>query len=284
MQVHIWQQFSSNHSSFFHVVGAFYSTDAANLALATLHDLAQFADTELQQTYTDPTANKRLEDRYHIQLHHQGIDYRDVVLAVEGLTILDKIIELDNSGFDTWNNGDPFYSLFEKLSGLVGGMWEDNHGKVVWLGWRFRLQCQAPGEQVAQHIQQQLAAYWRNPDDVEPPWWEYHLLFAASRFFKQEQLEVLSDRFEREMALTIKVRRGKPRATFHIRQSQLSKMKVTGRLKVAGSELFFHDIFCGVFGLALLITYLEQQGCTHIKYWMYIAELGMPRLPWLKKT
>lgn len=174
MRVTIWQQFSSNHSSFFTVVGEFQSPEAAQQATNELRRIIQSvvdwyaAHPEHEEKwihdYWPPTPAEyeiaaqysvRLDDEYGMDWIGAETDPQSVVTTMDCLVFLAHPI-------DTWNGGHPFDWIIEKLGGRgfidgwhdVGPYWEEQSTHIL-----INFVCNAPNPVAAQNIAQELSDY-----------------------------------------------------------------------------------------------------------------------------
>ena len=128
MKVSIWQQFSSNHSAAFTIIGRFETTEQAQQAEATLRDMFQQiqdwigkhpTDAAHHQTHWDtpsPVENK-LNAPYQIDWIPSLMEW--FVNRYEDGRIHDALGRYDNFIFlgesNTWSGGSPLHELLPKL-------------------------------------------------------------------------------------------------------------------------------------------------------------------------
>jgi hypothetical protein len=134
MKLMLWQQFSSNHSGSFAIVGLFDTTEQAEQATAAARDIlrriSEYWETlegDEREAILQKVMNggrTPVEDRLYRELGvkwdggSDWIPYFTTEEVVEAASI-NQINVSVGCLLDTWNGGEVFQRLFEKLGGLV---------------------------------------------------------------------------------------------------------------------------------------------------------------------
>jgi hypothetical protein len=120
MKVTLWQQFSSNHSNGFSVVGVFETVEDAQKAKARIQklidDVTDWHNNNPPSGISEPE-RKILKD-FKIEWDERPYIDRNT----QDLAIYDNIVEI-TSASDSWVRMRPFELLLQKLGADVGG-WE----------------------------------------------------------------------------------------------------------------------------------------------------------------
>ena len=228
MRVSIWQQFSSNHSGWFTVVGTLESAEKANTAAAKLseiiqaiHEWHQQHPGHVDQGNVDPIPPEVEFARQYGVKWDMAVDWFDEKSPVSVLD--DNVVVLDVS--DTWSYPLPFLGILKQLGGSVVysfGMDEP------FAEFRVKLTCTAPDETVASDLATRILAYLPEPWEQRTPWYPDDLNYD----------EIAADAVGAE-----------------------------GTLRQLGQALAFELHFFEIAkGLPALIQYLQSQGCTGIEY------------------
>lgn len=159
MRLSLWQQFSSNHSAHFTVVGVFETLDEAQKAVVELHQIFETIEKwhrenpEKSDAWYQASQNagwvgmaseieSALGQQYHVQWR-DGIDW----YAQPNINIvLDHIVLLTPRG-QTYGGPQPFEQVIESLGGIgmmVGDDMSNIFGEIL-----FDVSCDAPNEAVA---------------------------------------------------------------------------------------------------------------------------------------
>lgn len=160
MKVTIWQQFNSNNSSSFTIVGEFRSRQDAEHAATELHKIFQMLsewhkihEAEMEDWWAsgDWIEEPSLLER---ELGHQyGIEWKNAIDWFDNYkieTVLDRFLYVTYADFSPDGSGKPVDKLMEALGGK--GYLESNvYGTpVAWI--LFNLTCIAPDETKAYYI------------------------------------------------------------------------------------------------------------------------------------
>lgn len=235
MRISIWQQFSSNHSASFMIIGTFETPEkAAQVAeefrsfLRAVAGYWQQLDPKQRQIQTmwrDITpVESALSQKYDLTLEH-GLDWlpADPDKAEKAVVLYNSSVFVENIG-NTYIGSEPFETLLRKFGAQVAGWREKGDGCPS-----VRLTCDAPDEIVAQRIL----------DAVEP---EY-MTGPKGRTS------------EKPIALVI---------------SDVLRVDEDSQFLREGTKLTFEMINFGIFtdeflsDLSKIIDFLTGQGCTHI--------------------
>jgi hypothetical protein len=151
MKLTIWQQFSSNHSGFFWIVGEFPSYEDAKVAQAKIQELLHSIE-EWRLNNVDALSKyegkllppeKRAAKKYSVEwpqpLDKEGCS----VNVVHNLLFSTKSSE-------TWMTMQPIRGLIEYFGGKTIGFDIDNHSG--WRDWLIRFNCDCPDEATAQQL------------------------------------------------------------------------------------------------------------------------------------
>ncbi len=245
MRISIWQEFSSNHSARFTVVGVFESAERASRAAAELMDVVK----TIIEWYARPENADALEgwresgdqppsppevqfaQRYGVEWSDRSLDWlwlddrgNGPVRAYENLVFV--------NGTESWLGSRPADALVEKLGGqalvdgsiIVYGEETDLWGEIS-----VTLTCTAPDETAAQAISDEVMAYvdlvkQDHNRMFDTPWSGYHTRFSISSFD--------------------------------------GSVRRDGRKLIFERASFFHIAD----GLPALMAYLKDKGCTDIQY------------------
>jgi hypothetical protein len=242
MRLSVWQQFSSNHSARFTVVGQFETAEAARKAAEELNQIL----TTITNWYEDP-ANAdalaeleggdelpvsppeiQLSQQYNVEWSEHGLDWIWGDQEERVVTVADRLVFVTSG--DTWLGAKPMDSLVQRLGGtaMVDGHFTPGEGgdyaKVT-----VDLTCLALDADTAEAITSAVNSYFEaiKSDSDEPfntPWRSYSQRQEYSTMRGQVTRDGLRIHFE-----------------------QVS---------------FFHIGY----GLPGLIAYLQDKGCTNIEY------------------
>lgn len=195
MRLSLWQQFSSNHSARFTVVGEFASKEAAEDAASKMRQFFK----EINDWFESPENVEAKEDREdgeyapvsepELQISNQlGIIWYESTLdwypSDGNVMTLDHIVLVQPS--QTWQGGKPLAELLAKYGakGMVDGDVGDFDSGEAIRHINIRFTCLAPTETIAQSIIQSIDDYlvkyrlsmenWGNPNHqstmFETPW------------------------------------------------------------------------------------------------------------------
>jgi hypothetical protein len=264
MQLTLWQQFSSNHSSLFYVVGEFASHQSALHARAALVTLFQegMAVFDDNDAFGETTYGQLVEDQYAIDV---PLDY--VTFVVGNLLIAHETI-------DTWTYKAPVEALLKHVHAQsITGYDMDNTSDFV--AKRLDIKFTAPDEAAALRLDAQLSAYFASmatAPTTPPPWMDVAGILAQtlpiSRYLHADSVARLQQRWTETYTLMTRGNHEGPSA-----QNMRSQLAAFNSPPQAYHRTALAFQITGVFfvetlGLAGFIAWLEQQGCTdiHLRY------------------
>jgi hypothetical protein len=178
MRVSIWQQFSSNHSNSFTVVGTFASEEDAAQAAATLYEIFGYIG-EQSFRYFDPEpvpAEQYYGEEYDIQWDRH-LDWVNLYSA-QHIMKLDNVLFVGPMGIDTYLGAYVIDELVAKLGGHVQKEEEMRDTSL-----RATVKAQAPDYKTAQRLHSEISAYLDRKDaywqahaygDAPAPPWIFH--------------------------------------------------------------------------------------------------------------
>jgi hypothetical protein len=249
MRLSLWQQFSSNNSSYYTVVGEFMSHEAAQEAASKLRqffrdvnawfDRPDNADVKKEREDGDlvPLSDpeKEVSNLWGIPWYEYSIDWYP---SDHNVAVIDHLVFVQPN--DTWQGGRPLAAMLAKYGGkgMVDGDVDDfdNGGENRTI--HFRLRCVAPNALVAQSIADQMNTYVSNWTDImrNARQDENHLMFAMP--WKTFETQPLSTAFFRGQV------------TAHENEITID-------------ELGFHNLG---YGAPALVAWLRSLGCTDFYY------------------
>jgi hypothetical protein len=257
MRISIWQQWASNHSASFTVVGEFKSAEAANKAAETLRDIlvtiAEWYDrpenADLRAQWWEqgeelPPSPPEIDfgKQYGVGWNeHSIIDWvlsRSVAEAA--VSVLGSHVFVSNGILEeTWLGPKPFDALMEKLGGRVQVTGESGDARLS-----VAISCIAPDEGTARSVCDQCSTYFSNPHLQPMPWQSYA---------DEQALRAIDPAdMARYVAASI---------TSFGSAAQEGSVNRDG-LKLEFSGVVFSNI---QHGLLALVEYLNGKGCTDIK-------------------
>jgi hypothetical protein len=175
MRVSLWQQFSSNHSASFTVVGKFESSEKAEAVADELRHILQIISNYWQQYANKQrtTIENRLieseqltppevvfRDQYQVgwtEYFGTGkmlpLDWVHGDWALDGVRVFRNIVYLSPTG-DTWAGPKPFNLILEKLGGHIA-VWEEVGEGALVVSIRFT----APSQAIADAVDRGIIRY-----------------------------------------------------------------------------------------------------------------------------
>jgi hypothetical protein len=170
MRVSLWQQFSSNHSGSFTVVGTFESAEKANAAADKLREIIQTIQDwykqrpELaDQAIIDPIPPEVEFARQYDVEWDRPVDWYNEESPVSVLD--DSVMVLHVP--DTWSYPLPFLGILKQFGGSV--VYEFEFGAPL-AEFSIKLTCTAPDEAAASDIAALVNIYLQDPHFSRPPW------------------------------------------------------------------------------------------------------------------
>jgi hypothetical protein len=306
VRLSIWQQFSSNHSAAFTVIGIFETGETAQQVAAEFRGILQhFVDW-----YEEP-ANERIRDEVLESLDHAPVP-PELEMAERYDIKWPKAIDwLANIGK---KHVERAVSVYENVVFVCNGA-ETNDGEIPFDGVMRHftpnvvvqveaaqsadivLSCVAPNQAVATQINAAVSAYFQAPDKELIPWIhdhpdnvpkrdltelvkrynatrekrESHIPRADLMYFDLVKAEIAGDKARvealREQIHLYEERRGLTRVDEYLIMRAEVDLYGQGEIHVEGLRLSFR-VWLGrpARGLPVLIAYLANQGCSEIAY------------------
>lgn len=197
MRLSLWQQFSSNHSASFTLVGTFETAEQAAKAADTARDMItrivnywnRLDEDRREEMYElvveagdlSPT-EKRLRKQHGLENWDTGIDWiaHDPDAALDAVTLFERTVFIENTE-DTWSGGIPFDALLEKLGGTIVRRVESDSTEIPVV-----ITCSAPDEATAQRLIEETGY------DANRPGLEIRIAnqFAAARKVERDGLNM----------------------------------------------------------------------------------------------
>jgi hypothetical protein len=194
MRISIWQQFSSNHSGDYTVVGVFESETAAYFAGITLkYYVAQIATWNQLNWFKLKDYGWKPNPAELTLAEHYGIDWKEPIDWLrhyrgrwyprfdqrepeENVINADRLVFVESFGLsDTWQTGHQFVGLITGLGGIPYRnifMGEDpDNGSDVYQVLELDLTCNTPTEQIAHAIYNHLTIHLNSPDESRINLW-----------------------------------------------------------------------------------------------------------------
>lgn len=175
MRISIWQQFSSNHSSGFQVVGKFESIELAQKAAITLQDMLRLI-MEARNDYEseDPTPPEiGFAELYKVEWT-KSLDW----IANEKAQVMqfDEYVFCGNVFRVTWLGASPINEILQKLGSIQICIGETNETRDTLLV--VKVTCTAPSLKIARSISTDIGDYLERARRIrftadDPPWREY---------------------------------------------------------------------------------------------------------------
>jgi hypothetical protein len=225
MKVSIWQQFSSNHSNSYVVIGEFKSVADTENAATTMKQILK----QIYDWYADDT-NKALADDVRDTESHPPTPAENQITTTYNVTfdyamdwiarqkdtkfIDDAVVTLNNHIFiactdETTSTDTQFAQLVDKLGGTV------NYHQEIYTGISTNITCIAPNEKTADgivtavrnYLQRDSNSFWQRP-----PWVLYYdgkLAAHPEQISAEVEIFIEHERAMREWGLQNKDERDK---------------------------------------------------------------------------
>jgi ribosomal protein S18 acetylase RimI-like enzyme len=174
LKLHLWQQFSSNHSSCFLVVGTFATPGEAEAAAEELRRLFKDIETWYETvTRSEFDSIERISlPEYQWRAEHgmesEGrslYDFESFYLRPNAIKVSDRLIFISAS--DTYQ--DP--SIFASLSAALGGQWMVNSGYEILSSMVADIRCTAANSSEAERIYKVLTTFLNESSHRDAPSW-----------------------------------------------------------------------------------------------------------------
>ena len=296
MRVLIWQQFSSNHSACYTVVGEFQSVEAAHSAAETILRIVKQAG---DWTITDgdygeePTPIEQEYGRQYGFDWKQRIDWSTFFRRDETIQQLDRLVIVDTRPIQTWQTGHQFANLFTAMGAFVARHvfegkepGEATIAEVMEIAIELRAKSASPDLAAAICDELNIFAKQKSPTHYTSygiPWLNYHPSLAQ---FSPDEIRRLEAQYLVDTELRQELHQQYPEHgkefTDHWAQSRVlshdqywlvqncrTDLNVS-RLKVERIDqsvhlqlVHFNNI---LMGLLVIMKYLHARGCTDLEY------------------
>lgn len=305
MKLSIWQQFSSNHSGFFWVVGTFSTHDEADKAFNEIRDMLfeidqwhrDNHDYISSQQYRVSPPEKEFAKKYQIEWVNpidwtgwasyeyqlEGFDAQKAAsnLIDDAVTIVGRNVIVSNP-HQTWMTVQPFKGILDSLDAETIGydleLVESDAIDDFTLHTRIRFD--APDQENADAIEKAIITYLEGEVDAidNPPPWKndtenYEKVLGKGSILKREQLDLILAHWQNQFALSNGIDALKDHAKLmQQRRLALRNNNVVmqrDKLHFVLDDIWFHNQELGV---CALTAWLEVNGCTGIDY-VYLKEL-----------
>jgi len=306
MKFTLWQQFSSNHSSSYTVVGEFQSLDAAQDAAELIRRIMQEAAkwcVEHHEECYQLRAPTPIEKQYAVQY---GFDWKERIDWLtysheQAIHSVDRLVVINTRQVDTWQTGHQFANLLNAVGAKVtrevmGGVDPDKqiegvdlHGQGnMWMGMGFELQCDAGTSEHAERLATTLRTIFeqlrRSSELNDPiPWLVFHPQLSELTSEKIAELERNYLKDEKQVRviravlafLSYKVVHrlwNKVRTLPHDQWVSIGErrreLRIYAMVQQEENRLVFENVsFADIpIGLPVFIRYLEHLGCSNIGY------------------
>ena len=189
MRISIWQQFGSNHSASYTVVGKFADLASANNAQEELNKILerlkiwwtqQLTDTDSQewQNLVEVGGLTPLEEEFsrHYDVEWKGINWYYWLAATElqePVVTFKEFVFVRSPHYYIWYGPQPFDGLLKRLGGEV---WIESDVSQSYpdTDLNILIICDAPNETTAQQIEEECLSYMRTVNSETevgiPPW------------------------------------------------------------------------------------------------------------------
>jgi hypothetical protein len=173
MKLTIWQQFSSNHSGNYTIVGIFATSDDAKHAGKEIRTIVQQISNYISENWETVHASrdvseieKTIAQKYGFVweqsidwLHFKKTQVMDIFQRehVDSVFVADRLVFIETPPFDaTGQTGHQFVKLFQALGGntysnILEG-WDRITDEVVYRNLQVKILCIAPNEIIADEI------------------------------------------------------------------------------------------------------------------------------------
>lgn len=229
MKLSIWQQFSSNHSNSFTVVGKFKTVEEAQKAEQEFHTIIKAIKEAHVRAGENVSDRERTMGNYYGFEWTKHLDWADNTYQA---VAFDNYVMVSDMFVQTWLGAMFVDLIMERLGGEI--FVEEEMGMQ---GIQVELTCEVNTKQQEKTVLQALDPYFSSQraetaEFVNPPWHE-----ITKRLFDYDNLKMDDDIYY-------------------------------GHVNTKGKTLQFTKMkFSAIgYGLPALIEYLRQAGCTNIQY------------------
>jgi hypothetical protein len=288
MRITIWQQFSSNHSNFYWMVGTFETAESANTAYHKLKEILQSIDTwSREHPETSSSENltppeKEYAEQYNVEWPVtidwiDGSEYKQPQWERSNQRLIDgSMVVVGNLVFasnpdSTWMSIQPFKGLLEHFGSKViaydfdlEGVLKENQELVIDISFT------APNDIVAEQIFGSFSSYLSHSlvsSHNLPPWHNimenFAVAFQKGKLLQKTSVETMLRNWliehDRNLKISSTYAEGKRLQHLALYRGSLNRNGMQFKLE---ESAFYYP---GEFGLAALIAYLEGNNCNDIK-------------------
>ncbi len=233
MKISIWQQFSSNHSSSFTVVGEFETAEkaneSANTIMAILEDIkaSYIEHKEHPRVNLPPTAiEKKYGEMYGFDWKERldwvdyNLDLNNNAQYIPFLSTYDRLVIIESTpSVYTWQTGHQMANLLTGMGANVvrkvtEGIDPDEELKV-WMVCGFKIECEVENKAKAHELTahfQEASKIMADPDargEWCPPWIYRHPHLATTIESRQKILQMADD-FLKDQQVLRKLKKANP--------------------------------------------------------------------------
>lgn len=203
MKITIWQQFSSNHSASYTIVGEFTTQEearnAAEKITTIIQQIAAWSDQNHDklwgENWTPNPVEEQIAKTHNIDWQqpvdwlrpYSNTHFRTVAQRTldENVVTCDKLVLIDVPGAQTWQTGHHFTSLLDAMGAktyqeIAYGY--DLNDEMVFADFNYELECHAPTVDIAEDIHRQLQRQLDNKDEFRPPFHPIPWIFYHYRY------------------------------------------------------------------------------------------------------
>lgn len=166
MRISLWQQFSSNHSSSFVVVGRFATENEAENAAERLRQW--MAEILWRKDTTGRTIEYEIEETYHLEWYPGGVSWDPNYVPEDIFNVVRRVRqEVFLMSSLTWDSEIPFTGLMWKIGAQKVCFSREDGPLYVGL----TLECQAPNEEAAAAFCNETRDFLNGTSGLlSPPW------------------------------------------------------------------------------------------------------------------
>lgn len=172
MKLSLWQQFSSNHSSYFSIIGRFETHEKAKATATQLNAwMREIFPDESRKVKGLTSTEVQIRDTYQIAWYEDGLDWNGIPKSIDEVVQSYQYDVFFMCPFETWDSHFPFVELLRKLGAHTI---YDYYGEYVI---SIQLHCVAPDEVTANNlytsIQKQLSEQYVGFENIL---WDYRII------------------------------------------------------------------------------------------------------------
>jgi hypothetical protein len=290
-----WEQFSSNHSSSYTVVGEFQSPEAAHAASERIRGILEEVIAWCFAHYDDCHYSTIMSPVEHQYGDHYGFDWKERIDWLtyglyDAVTPIDRLVVIDPSHADTWQTGHQFVHLLAAMGAnvareVMGGQ-EPDIDHEVWTSMSIEISADTSAED-ALSLQTELRQYTKSRESFHSaypiPWLRYHPRLQQHTV---DEIRKLEAEYLTDEAQTWPLHKeyGSDNEGFHRawaevrtlaheqwvfigrcrRNMEISRFSVNQTHQgVEIGDIRFAEI---TIGFPAFLTYLREKGCANIRY------------------